>query len=263
MRSARLSNGAIRGRRFLDKRRALLDAWSEFLAGDVAVIAEGGLGHRVRRHRGECPAHVPKRVLQPALALLQPAPRTSVRNAWRPRRCRSLSLRGCVTPDAGTRLQVAEHLVLEPADRLGSDPDRRGEESPFAQRVDRRPRQPRRLLDGPSNRSTRLVITYLFLLAPARSGGRAKYAERRSPEAALQPPAPVGRLCLMCICICSMAATVVSSSASRSTTVAFDGDDPAGWVIARHTGRRNLSPKDRAHCVVRCREWAADRTACP
>ena len=27
---------------FLDKRRALLDAWSEFLAGDVAVIAEGG-----------------------------------------------------------------------------------------------------------------------------------------------------------------------------------------------------------------------------
>lgn len=40
------------------------------------------------------------------------------------------------------------------------------------------------------------------------------------------------------------------------TTVAFDGDDPAGWVIARHTGRRNLSPRDRAHCVVRCREWA-------
>ena len=40
------------------------------------------------------------------------------------------------------------------------------------------------------------------------------------------------------------------------TTVAFDGDDPAGWVIARHTGRRNLSPGDRAHCVVRCREWA-------
>ena len=31
---------------FLDKRRALLDAWSEFLAGDVAVIAEGGLGLR-------------------------------------------------------------------------------------------------------------------------------------------------------------------------------------------------------------------------
>ena len=28
---------------FLDKRRALLDAWSEFLAGNVAVIAEGGL----------------------------------------------------------------------------------------------------------------------------------------------------------------------------------------------------------------------------
>ena len=31
---------------FLDKRRALLDAWSEFLAGDVAVIAEGGLSLR-------------------------------------------------------------------------------------------------------------------------------------------------------------------------------------------------------------------------
>ncbi|MCY4638104.1 MAG: hypothetical protein OXG04_27030 [Acidobacteria bacterium] len=41
------------------------------------------------------------------------------------------------------------------------------------------------------------------------------------------------------------------------TTVAFDGDDPAGWVIARHTGRRSLSPRDRAHCVVRCREWAS------
>ena len=36
-----------------------------------------------------------------------------------PGRRRSLSLRSCVTPDAGTRLQVAEHLVLEPADRLG------------------------------------------------------------------------------------------------------------------------------------------------
>ena len=31
---------------FLDKRRALLDAWSEFLAGDVAVIAEGRLNLR-------------------------------------------------------------------------------------------------------------------------------------------------------------------------------------------------------------------------
>ena len=31
---------------FLNKRRALLDAWSAFLAGDVAVIAEGGLGLR-------------------------------------------------------------------------------------------------------------------------------------------------------------------------------------------------------------------------
>ena len=65
---------------FLDKRRALLDAWSEFLAGDVAVIAEGASAC-VRQHRGDCPANVPKRVLQPAPALLQPAPRTSVRNA--------------------------------------------------------------------------------------------------------------------------------------------------------------------------------------
>ena len=31
---------------FLDKCWALLDAWSESLAGDVAVIAEGGLGLR-------------------------------------------------------------------------------------------------------------------------------------------------------------------------------------------------------------------------
>lgn len=41
------------------------------------------------------------------------------------------------------------------------------------------------------------------------------------------------------------------------TTVDFDGDDPADLVIARHTGRRNLTPKDRAHGVVRCREWAS------
>ena len=31
---------------FLDKRRALLDAWSAFLAGHVVVIAEGGLSLR-------------------------------------------------------------------------------------------------------------------------------------------------------------------------------------------------------------------------
>ena len=31
---------------FPDKRRALLDAWSALLAGDVAVIAEGGLSLR-------------------------------------------------------------------------------------------------------------------------------------------------------------------------------------------------------------------------
>ena len=55
-----------------------------------------------------------------------------------------------------------------------------------------------------------------------------------SPQAALHRLLPVGRL----------------------TTVAFDRDDPAGWVIARHTGLRNLSPRARAHCVVRCREWA-------
>ena len=48
------------------------------------------------------------------------------------RRRRSTSIRGPVGADSGTRLQVVEHLVLEPADRLGSDPDRRREEPAFA-----------------------------------------------------------------------------------------------------------------------------------
>ena len=39
-------------------------------------------------------------------------------------------------------------------------------------------------------------------------------------------------------------------------TVDYEGDDPAGLVIARHAGRRNLTPKERAHGVVRCRGWA-------
>ena len=39
------------------------------------------------------------------------------------------------------------------------------------------------------------------------------------------------------------------------TTVDYEGDDPAGVVIARHTGRRHIIPGKRAHCVVRCREW--------
>ena len=37
--------------------------------------------------------------------------------------------------------------------------------------------------------------------------------------------------------------------------VDYDGDDPAGWVIARHTGRRHIAPGERAQCVVMCREW--------
>ena len=35
-------------------------------------------------------------------------------------------------PDAGTRFQVVEDLVPEPADRPASDPDRRREEPTFA-----------------------------------------------------------------------------------------------------------------------------------
>ena len=40
-------------------------------------------------------------------------------------------------------------------------------------------------------------------------------------------------------------------------TVDYQGDDPAKYVIDRHTGRRHLTPKERAHCVVRCRDWAS------
>ncbi|MYH28864.1 MAG: hypothetical protein F4137_08420 [Acidobacteria bacterium] len=40
-------------------------------------------------------------------------------------------------------------------------------------------------------------------------------------------------------------------------TVDFQGDDPATFVIERHTARRNLTPGQRAHCVVSCRDWAS------
>lgn len=40
-------------------------------------------------------------------------------------------------------------------------------------------------------------------------------------------------------------------------TVDYEGDDPAKFVIDRHTGRRHLTPKERAHCVVKCRDWAS------
>ena len=38
-------------------------------------------------------------------------------------------------------------------------------------------------------------------------------------------------------------------------TVAYDGDDPAGFVIGAHRGRRNLTAEQRAEGALRCREW--------
>ena len=67
------------------------------------------------------------------------------RGAWRRRR-RSASP-GPFSPGARTGLDVVLHLVLVPAGRLGPDPDRLREDLSLLQRVDRRPRQPRRLLD--------------------------------------------------------------------------------------------------------------------
>lgn len=40
-------------------------------------------------------------------------------------------------------------------------------------------------------------------------------------------------------------------------TVDYQGVDPAGFVIDRHTGRRNLTPGQRARGVVSCRDWAS------
>ena len=40
-------------------------------------------------------------------------------------------------------------------------------------------------------------------------------------------------------------------------TIDYQGDDPAGFVIGRHAGRRHLPAGQRAHCVVSCRDWAS------
>lgn len=40
-------------------------------------------------------------------------------------------------------------------------------------------------------------------------------------------------------------------------TIDYAGDDLAAFVIGRHTGRRNMSPAERAHCVVQCRDWTS------
>ena len=38
-------------------------------------------------------------------------------------------------------------------------------------------------------------------------------------------------------------------------TVVYAGDDPAGFVIGVHVGRRNLTAKQRVRAVLNCREW--------
>ena len=35
----------------------------------------------------------------------------------------------------------------------------------------------------------------------------------------------------------------------------YPGDDPAGFVIARHKARRHISKEEMAEAVLRCRDW--------